>query len=191
MGQATLCHLLIDPRGLGLGRSRIAFAAADGLFGGALLPFASQTHQDRIRGLLGKGAEGGPLAADQAQNREVQAIARLNRVDAMVAADLAGTLAASFVLARRQWAHPGKGEDNLRPFNFDLREDTFDHAQEVVDLVVGATGVIRVFDAQIRGAYQHPLFQRADQHNPAVAVFKEKFMLANRLPQFRVIQNQM
>ena len=88
-----------------------------------------------------------------------------------------------------QRADSGEGVDDLLPVHGDVGEDVADQVEEVVDLRLGADGVLSHVGVDVGGADQDPVPHRVDQHDPAVGVFEEDLAAVAGGQQFRVVQH--
>ena len=169
---------------------REAGAAADGEFRRRYLPFHAEFGEDVVAQVFGEGPEGGPLAADEAEHDGAAALPGAHcgagaAFDPVVAADEAGL--GGVVPGQR--ADSGEGVDDLLPVHGDVREDVADQVEEVVDLRLGAHGVLCHVGVDVGGAHQDAVPHGVDQHDPAVGVLEEDLAAVAGGQQFRVVQD--
>ncbi len=133
--------------------------------GGAAQARAGEDAEELVGDLLGEGAEGGPLAADQGVDGEVDAVAGREDGEAVVAADLAGGEG----VAARQRADAAEAEDDMRAVDADGGEGLLHGVEDVVHLGVVA-GRIGIVGGNVGCAGDDPALDGVEDADAAVAV---------------------
>src|SRR5690606_34882236 len=161
---------------------RKAASASDGHVqraGHARLP---EFRQDCISGLLGKGAERGPLAPHHAE----LGYGAVQPVDEMAARNAPS----EFVVAARQRPYAAIAEhDVLRPDLY-ARKYPMQRLQYVVPLLGLAANARRPVDPNVGGTGQHPAEIGKNDADPAIGMLEEDHVAAKRGVQFGMVQDQ-
>ncbi|MCY1223698.1 hypothetical protein D9M72_358360 [compost metagenome] len=185
-------HVGLDPlldSGLAV---REAGSAANGEFRRRDFPVHAQFLEHVVREVFGQRPECCPFAAHQAEYdgaaaAGVRCLAAGPALDAVVAADEAGL--GGVVPGQR--ADTGESVDNLVPVHCDVREDVADQVEEVVDLVVGAHGILGHVRVHVGGPHEDTVAHRVDEHDPAVRVLEEDLAAVAGFEEAGVVQHDM
>ena len=146
---------------------------------------ASDEPEHLVGEVLGEGAERGPLAADEAEQRRARALRDLGPLDAVVARDEAGLR----VVVARQRPHAREAVDDLRAVDVDRWENVRDEVEEVVDLLLGAHRGLPHVVLEVGRADHHAALERVDEHDAAVLVLEEDLPSGCRREQLGVVEH--